>query len=121
MSEDIFEDGDPFDDPAWHRAESIADAPPRAAKGYVTCSLAWLAQVLPSVHSKQQLVVLLLIYRRCLWAHSRTVSLPNSDVAAVGMSRYSKSRILVALERSGLIIKKPWDGRTAKVTLLYFP
>lgn len=68
------EDSDPFDDPAWQQAELMVNAPPRPAKGYVTCPLAWLARVWPQVRSGKQLAVLLLIYRRCLWAGSRTVT-----------------------------------------------
>jgi hypothetical protein len=118
---DIFEDGDPFDHPAWQSAETMAGAPPRPPKGYVTCTLAWLLRVLPIVRSGGQLLVLLLIYRRCLYARCRTVSLPNSDLVAAGMSRFGKYRILAALEHLGLIDREPSDGKTTKVTLLEFP
>jgi len=112
---------DPFDDPLWQQATLMASAPPRSAKGYGTYSLAWLSRVLPLVRSAQQLAVLLLIYRRCLWARSRTISLPNSDLAAIDMSRYGKYRALDALARLDLIVREPWDGKTTRVTLSDFP
>jgi hypothetical protein len=121
-TEELFvSEEDPFDDPAWQQAKLMAGAPPRSAKGYGTYSFAWLARVLPLVRSPQQLAILQLIYRRCLWARSRTVSLPNSDLVVIGMSRYGKYRALAALERLELIVQAPWDGRTTRVTLLYFP
>jgi hypothetical protein len=121
MSNDIFEDGDPFDLPVWQQAGMMAGAPPAAAKGYLTINLAWLGRVLRRVRSAEQLAILMLIYRRCLWAHNQTVSLPNGDVEAVGMSRYGKYRMLDALEEAGLITREPWDGKAVRVTLLAFP
>jgi hypothetical protein len=121
MNKELFLEGDPFDDPVWQQAELMVDAPPRPAKGYVTCSLGWLAWAWPQVRSGRQLAVLLLIYRRCLWARSRTVSVPNGDLADIGLSRYGKYRALAALDELGLIITEPWDGKTIQVTLLNFP
>jgi hypothetical protein len=112
---------EPFDDPVWQQAELMVGALPRPAKGYVTCSLAWLGRVRLQVHSAEQLVVLQLIYRRCLWVHSRTVSLPNSDLADAGFTRYGKYHALTALEKAGLIAREPWDGKATRVTLLDFP
>jgi hypothetical protein len=77
--------------------------------------------VMPQVRSARQLAVLQLIYRRCIWARCRTVSLPNSDLAAIDMSRYGKYDALDALERLELIVREPRDGKTTQVTLLDFP
>jgi hypothetical protein len=118
---DLFIAGDPIDNSLWQQAALMVDAPPRPSKGYVTCPLGWLARVLPRARSAQQLAVLLLIYRRCLWARSRTISLPNSDLAAIDMSRYGKYRALDALARLDLIVREPWDGKTTRVTLSDFP
>jgi hypothetical protein len=118
---DIFGPGDPFDLPEWRQAELMAGAPPKPAKGYLTCSLAWLGRVRPLMRSAEQLMVLELIYRRCLIERSRTVTLPNKDLGAVGMSKYGKCRMLDALERAGLIAREPWNGKAVRVTLLDFP
>lgn len=121
MKEQLFFDGDPFDRPEWKEAELMAGAPPRPAEGYAICNLAWLARVLPLVHSAEQLVVLQLVYRRCLLVRSRTVALPNEDLQAVGMSRFGKYRAIAALEAAGLVVKEPWNGKTIQVTLMDFP
>jgi hypothetical protein len=118
---ELFKPGDPFDLPEWQQTELMEGAPPRPAHGYLTCSLAWLARVRPLVRSVEQLMVLQLIYRHCLVNRSRTAALPNKDLETVGMSRYGKYRALTALERAGLITREPWDGKTARVTLIDFP
>jgi hypothetical protein len=119
MGDDLWD----IDEDGWRleQAGLMADASPRPAKGYVTCPLAWLARVSPQVPSGRQLAVLLIIYRRCLWAHSRTVSLPNSDLARLNVSRYGKYRALAALETLGLIVRETRDGKTTRLTLLDFP
>jgi hypothetical protein len=121
VSGDLFSDGDPFDLPLWQQAEMMADAPPRPAKGYIICPQTWLGRVWPRVRSGRQLAVLMLIYRRCLWAHRRTVSLPNKDLAEIGISRQGKYTALNALEELELIKREPYDGKATRVTLLAFP
>ena len=121
MSGELFSDVDPFADPLWRQAELMADAPPRPAKGYIICPLTWLGRVWPRVRSGRQLAVLMLIYRRCHWAHRRTVSLPNKDLAEIGIGRQGKYTALNALEQLELIKREPYDGKTTRVTLLAFP
>ena len=96
-------------------------APPRPAKGYLTCPLAWLARVWPLLRSAEQVLVLQLIYRRCLLARSRTVALPNGELAAFGVSRYGKYRALTALGEAGLVSVRRRNGRAVRVTLYDFP
>jgi len=63
MGDELFDDGDPFNHPAWqHVAEMIA-APPRPTNDYGIYSLTWLARVLPVVHTPDQLAVAMLLYR----------------------------------------------------------
>jgi hypothetical protein len=113
---------DPFDDPLWQQALTMADAPPRPTKGYLTCSLYWLARVLPLVRSEVQLAVALLIYRKCLITRSRTVSLSNQEAQAIGISRYSKYRALIALREVGVVAPADTEnGKSAAATLLIFP
>ena len=118
---DLFLDGDPFDDPAWHVAELMADAPPRPAKGYAVVSLAWLGRVLPVVRSADQLAVLMLVYRQCLLRRSRTVDLPNGDLRPMGISRYTKYRALAELQEVGGLTVEARNGRSVRVTLHWFP
>jgi hypothetical protein len=120
-SEQLFNDDDPFDDPLWQRAADMAGAPPRPASGYVTCPLAWLARMLPLVHSAEQLLVLQLIYRRCLLTRSPTVAFPNGELTALGIRRQTKYRALAQLSEAGLVSVEAQDGRAPHVTLHDFP
>jgi hypothetical protein len=117
----LFVEGDPFDDPAWQQVQPMVDAPPAPAKGYIACPLAWLARVRPAVASAVQLLILMLIYRRCLMARSRTVDLPNGELAQLGISRYAKYRALAQLREAGLVILEGRNGRSIRVTLAGFP
>jgi hypothetical protein len=121
MSEDILQEGDPFDDPRWQAAELVVDAPPRPAKGYITVSLTWLARVLPLVRSAEQLLILQVIYRRCLLAHSRTVPFPNSELKTLGIHWRTKYRALTWFEQVGLVSVKTQNGQAPCVTLHDFP
>jgi hypothetical protein len=115
------EDADPFDDPVWQRAEEMAGALPRPAKGYVACPLAWLGRVLPVVSSAEQLLVAQMLYRRCLILRCRTVTLPNGEWAKLKISRQTKYRTLAHLEEAGAVTREARNGRAVRVTLHWFP
>jgi hypothetical protein len=117
----LFDEGDPFDDPRWQQAALMVDAPPRPAKGYVTCPLAWLARITPVIRTSDQLVVAMLLYRRCLIRRSKTVDLPNGDLKAAGISRQTKYRALAELEGAGAVTIEAHNGRPIRVTLHWFP
>jgi hypothetical protein len=114
-------EGDPFDDPAWQRAELMASAPPAPAQGYVTCPLAWLARVRLVVRSVDQLLVAQVLYRQCLMRRSQTVTLPNRELKAVGIGRYTKYRTLALLKEAGAVTFDAKNGQAIRVTLLWFP
>jgi hypothetical protein len=118
---DLFDAGDPFDDPHWQVAANIASAPARPAKGYVTCPLSWLAKVRPLVASADQLLVLLLLYRQCLVRRVRTVPLSNGDLQELGIGRMTKYRTLHRLAEVGAIAIETRNGRATRVTLNWFP
>jgi hypothetical protein len=99
----------------------IADMPPRPAKGYVTVPLVWLARVRREARSVDQLLVMLVLYRQCLLRRSKTVSLPNTELRELRISRQTKYRALAELEEVGALIKEPWNGRSVQVTLHWFP
>jgi hypothetical protein len=83
----LFNDDDPFDDPLWRRATDMAGALPRPGEDYITCPLSWFAQVLPVLRASDRLAVALLLYRQCLMRRSRTVDLPNGELAKLGIGR----------------------------------
>jgi hypothetical protein len=105
----------------WRQAELIAGAPPRPAPGYITCPLAWLDRIRPLVHSVDQLIVLQLLYRRCLMRRSQTVALPNGELAARGIGRKIKYRLLARLEEAGAVTIEKQNGQALRVTLHWFP
>src|SRR5262245_34206370 len=98
-------------------ASAIADMPPRPAKGYVLVPLAWLPRVLPIVRSAQQLVILQLLYRRCLMTRSRTVELPNGELRGLGINRRTKYRALAWFEEVGVVaVEDVPHGRSTRIT-----
>jgi hypothetical protein len=109
------------DDPLWRQAELMANAPPRPTKGYVTCSLTWLARVLPVLRTSDRLAVALLIYRQCLLRRSKTVDLSNNLLAELGIGRDTKYRALTLLQEAGAVTIKTRNGRSVRVTLHWFP
>jgi hypothetical protein len=117
----LFEDEDPFDHPLWRKTVLVAEAPPLPAKGYITCSLAWLARVLPFVRTAEQLVVVQLLYRECLVRSNKTVDLSNVALKAFGISRSTKYRTLNGLAEAGGITIEARNGRAVRVTLHWFP
>jgi hypothetical protein len=121
VSKDLFEADDPLEHPLWRKAEMLAAAPPRPGPGYITVNLVWLARVWPVARSVDQLVVLMLLYRQCVMKKSNTVSLPNGEVAALGISRYTKYRLLARLQSAGAATVTTTNGRAALVTLHWFP
>jgi hypothetical protein len=114
-------DDDPFDDPRWRAADLAVGAPPRPGRGFITCSLSWLAKVRPLVHTSGQMLVLLLLYRECLICRSRTVALSNADLTAMGIGRRTKYRLLTGLQEAGALTVKQKNGRSPRVTLHWFP
>jgi hypothetical protein len=106
----LFLDGDPL----CEATELMAGAPPRPAKGYVTCPLAWLSRVRSHVRSVDQLIVLQLLYRQCLLSRSRTVALTNGELEAFGISRQTKYRLLAWLQSAGIGAIENQNGRALR-------
>ena len=118
---DLFDDSDPFDDPAWQRMGDMAGALPRPRKGYITCPLTWLERVRPLVRSADQLLVLLVLYRRCLVQRRKTVDLPNGELTELGIGRMTKYRTLLLLEEAEAITIETRNDQSIRVTLHWFP
>jgi hypothetical protein len=123
MNDDLFiDDYDPFTAPALAQCpEIIAGMLPRPAGGYITCPLAWLARVRPLINSADRLIVLQLLYRRCLMERSRTVSLSNRELRILGIGRNTKYRALAGLAEAGALTVEARNGRSIRVTLHWFP
>ena len=49
------------------------------------------------------------------------MSLSNTELRVLGISRQTKYRALAELEEAGALIKAPWNGRSVQVTLHWFP
>jgi hypothetical protein len=118
-SGDLWLEGDPFGDPPTLAEMLVGE--PRPAKDYVLCPLAWLQRVRPLVRSTDQLLVLLVLYRRCLMQRSKTVDLPNSELAELGIGRKTKYRTLRFLEEAEAVTVEHQNGHSLQVTLHWFP
>jgi hypothetical protein len=117
MTDDVqFVNGDPLKDPAWE-----AQKPKRRSSRHIGCSVSWFAWVLPLVRSKQQLALALYLYRRCSICRSKTVTVPTGQLTEFGISRWGKMRLLLWLERAGILAIEQTPGQTAKVRLLHWP
>jgi hypothetical protein len=121
MSDELFGDGDPFNDPTWQKICAMAGSPPRPAEGYVTCNLEWLRRVLPVLRSADRLAVALLLYRQCLLCRSRTVNFSNNEAHQLGVGRNTKYRALAELAEAGALTIQIRNGRSMRVTLHWFP
>jgi hypothetical protein len=116
MTDDLFEAGDPFQDPAWRKLKSNRDQP------WIGCRLAWFEWVAPLVKSKRQLAFVLLLYRRCCICKSATVTVPTDAFEIMGVRRDQKRALLLALEQAGAIrIEDTQSGQVGKVTLVNWP
>jgi hypothetical protein len=118
----LFFEGDPFDGPPlWQRAADMVDAPPRPTKGYGVYSLPWLGRVLPILRAGDRVAVALLLYRQCLIRRSKTVDLPNGELAKLDSGRNTKYRTLALLREAGAITIEARNGQSVRVTVHWFP
>jgi hypothetical protein len=114
----IFEDGDPFEDPHWRKTPE----PKRRSSRLIGCPVSWFAWVFPLAKSKEQLALALYLYRRCCICRSDTVTVPTAELVEWGLGRWGKYRLLLALERVGVLRVEESDRRkTVKVRLCFWP
>jgi hypothetical protein len=114
MSTNLFEEGDPFDDPRW-KAARVKSATP--TPDLVGCPMKWLEQILPHVQGECQLAVALLLYRRWVYCRRRRIfDFPNDDLNRLGISRAVKHRTLVRLKTAGLIDVEQLAGNAPQIT-----
>jgi hypothetical protein len=121
--ENLFDEGDPFDHPLWQQAAWAAHEAEAGFQGidpgWIGCSLAWLAWVMPCVETAKQLALALWVYRKCALTHHQIVNLPNGELRSLGISRQAKYRALARLERKGVLVIEPQShGKSISVRLL---
>lgn len=118
-NDDLFYEGDPFNHPLWKAAEKNARKSKEAKdKDFIGCRITWLKKVLPYIKNKNQLIVMLAIYRLTILRRSKTVSLTNGELEEFGVSRYAKYRALADLKRAKLIRTISENGKAVMVTRL---
>ena len=118
MSQDVFEEGDPFADPSWQKNST---KPRRRAVRYIGCPLPWFVWVFPLVKSKEQLALALYLYRRCCVCRSDTVTVPTHELTELGLGRWGKYRLLLTLEQAGILQVRENGQQTIEVRLNSWP
>ena len=114
-NDNLFEEGDPFDDPAWKETEKPKRKP---RQPHVGCPVAWLKRVLPLVKSKEQLAIALYLHRRRAVCGSEVFTVPNRELyEELGLTRFVKYRALRCLEEVGVIAISQ-NGRAAMLVSL---
>lgn len=97
-------------------------ASPSAQRGERLVAFPWayLVDVCRLTEGRAALVTAAFIYRRTHVCKSRTVTLPGTDMAELGVGRELKRKALARLEAAGIIrIESNEPGCTAEVTLLW--
>ena len=88
----------------------------RRTKRLIGAPFEFVADVCRLTEGRATLVVALCIYRRVQVCDNRTVTLPSSELAELGIVRQYKQRALIKLQRAGLIKVENARGRTTRVT-----
>ena len=109
---------DPFDDPRWQRAETMATARSKPNQRFIGCPLWWFKRVLPITRGKNDLAIALAVYRLRIVQHSRVVTVSNAYLAGLGIDRYAKYRSLRRLANAGLFVIKRHSKRALEIEFL---
>jgi hypothetical protein len=86
---------------------TIIYSPPEKARQYLAGPLDWLDICLAARRGKAALCLWLLLHHRSRMRKESWITLPNQQVADMGVSRDAKYRALAALEREGLVWVAP--------------
>jgi hypothetical protein len=109
-----------MDDWAKQRLAELHAAVPikrKRAEPFARISLSWAAMAAAATNCPRALVWIWLVYRA--WqTKSTTVSVPNSALVKLGVSREVKRLALRQLERAGLVTIERHTRKTPAVTLL---
>jgi hypothetical protein len=111
-----------MDEEPWHirrRRELEARTPVRRKKAeeFAKVPLWWIHQATKATNTGKALVCIVLLHTA--WKTQRsTFPLPNGRLAKLGISRETKRRALVGLERAGLITVERPPRKTPIVTMV---
>jgi hypothetical protein len=90
-------------------------------KRLIGCPFEWFAWAFSLTKSKEQFALALYLYRRACVLRSATVTVPNWELAELGLGRMSKYRLLLSLEDVGIVRVEQRNGRTTRATLSRWP
>jgi hypothetical protein len=94
----------------------------KRGRRHVGFPLEFLIEVCRLTEGRAALVVAEVIYRRTCVCRDRTVTLPATELAELGIDRRQKNRALARLQTAGLIrVESMPMGQSAKVTLTWQP
>jgi hypothetical protein len=117
MEESPFEDLDAL---RMMASSSGQRSPRKRGRRYIGVPLDFMCDVCRQTTGRATLIVAMFIYRRTVVCRSRTVTLPTTELAEVGLSRSQKNKALVQLEAAKLLRRKPARvGQSTRVTLLW--
>jgi hypothetical protein len=88
---------------------------------HIGAPVPFITEVCLLTEGRSALVVALCIFRRVCVCDSWTVTLPNDELASLGVNRRRKQEALVKLQDADLIKVKNATGHTARITLLWRP
>jgi hypothetical protein len=91
----------------------------KRGRRHVGFPLAFLIDVLRLTGGRTTLVVAMCIYRRTKVCNSRTVTLPSSLLAELGINHRRKNEALTKLEAAGLLRLEKDTGLSTKITLTW--
>src|SRR5262249_4806924 len=107
----------------FRRAVAATKAVGQRKRGRRLIAFPWAFEVdvLRLTRGRTTLVVAQYIYRRTHVCGSKTVTLPSTELAELGIDRSAKQRALAQLEAAELIRIEKAVGQSVKVTLLWQP
>jgi hypothetical protein len=83
------------------------------------CPIWWLKLVRPLIHSKDQLIVAVYLYRRyVVCGCNKDFDVPNTELATFGVGRQTKYDTIAILEAAAIIAVKRHGKRTPTITIL---
>jgi hypothetical protein len=92
----------------------------RRGRRLVAFPWAYLVDVCRLTEGRTALIVAAFVYRRVHVCNSRTVTLPNAELAEVGVNRSAKHKALLQLAQVGVIRIEPiTPGHAGTMTLLW--
>ena len=93
--------------------------PTRLKANLGTYSMDFLVMVSNAGLTANQLVVALLLHRKCVMQRKTVVSLSNKDIGRFNFSRWTKYRALERLKEIGMISVETEAGRSTAIRFLW--